>query len=99
MHSKNLNKSKKNVRLCKVRIEKNCEKKKKNFVFIGLVNFLGGTFEVTHAFSHSCLPFLNVFDHIMHFCESSCATLIGTYRNSLQIFFSIITYWQALENA
>ncbi len=104
MHNKCLNKSEKNVRLCKVRIEKKMwtkknSKKKKLPCVHWSVQFPWGTFEITHAFSNSCLPFLDFFGHMMHFCKSPCATLIGTYCNFLQTFFSIILYWQALENA
>ncbi len=57
---------KKNVNLCtnKNRI-KNVNKKhfrkKKNLVFTKVFNFLGGRFELTHAFSHYCLSFLDFF--------------------------------------
>jgi len=80
-------------------VKKKCEQKKNYLVFIGVFNFLGGTFEITHAFSNSCLPFLDFFGHIIHFCKSPCAILIGTYCNFSQTFSSIIVYWQALENA
>ncbi len=105
MHKKSWKKKWKYVKQGKVKIEKKkCEHKKnlKNenyFVFNGMFNFLRGKPEITHAFSHSYLPFPYFFGHVMHFCKYPWATLIDTYHKFLQTFSSVVAYWQAFENA
>jgi hypothetical protein len=76
-------KSEENVKLCKVKIEKNVNTKKSRKmkfynVFTRVFNFLKGRPEFTHVFSHSCLPFIDFFGQLMHFWKSLWAVLIDT---------------------
>jgi hypothetical protein len=78
---------------------KKCGNIKIYLVFIGVFNFLWGILELTHAFSHYSLPFLDFFGQVMHFYKSLWAILIDTYCKSLQMFSFVVVYWQALKNA
>jgi hypothetical protein len=73
MHNNSWKKMKK--MLCKIKIDKKCAHK----FFLKTINlpyhhwsiqFSRGKPKFTHAFSHSCLFFLDFFDQIMHFYKS-----------------------------
>jgi hypothetical protein len=49
---------------------KNIVKINRYIFLIRVFNFLKGRLELTHAFSHSYLSFLDFFDQVMHFCKS-----------------------------
>jgi len=81
MHDSNWKKMKK--MLCKIKINKNVHIKKFKklkiyFVYTGIFNFWEGRLEFTHAFSHSCLPFLDFWGQVMHFYKSPWVDLIDT---------------------
>ncbi len=93
-----IGKKRKNVKQSKVRIEKEmCTQKslenENYFAFNGMFNFLKGRLKkITHAFSHSYLPFPDFFGHIMHFCKFPWATLVDTYHKFLQTFSFVVAY-------
>jgi hypothetical protein len=90
--------------LCKIKIDIKCAHKKvlktKNLPCLHWnIQFSTGKPKFTHAFSHYCLPFLDVFGQIMHSYKSFWVNLINTYGKFLQKFSFVVACRQALENA
>jgi hypothetical protein len=46
-----------------------CNRLNNHLVFIGVFNFLGGSFEYEQALFHSYLPFPKDLIQVIHFCK------------------------------
>ncbi len=70
------------------KLKKKC--KQKNLIFIRVFNFLGGRPKFGPAFSHSCLPFPNVFGQVIHFCKFPSIALINTNCSLCKLFCMLL---------
>jgi hypothetical protein len=44
---------------------------------LGMFNFLGFNLESMHVYSQVCLPLLDFFSHVIHFCKLVCTPFIN----------------------